>query len=220
MTNGEDCATIRASFRCDAPVAESILLKSRKARHRRRAVLYSSSADEKDALVLLQGSAHEMAYGRSGQSLKIDQFSKGDLFGDFIDGNQDTATEVIGQTETRTAALSPASLNGFMECHPCVAHAVLHHTFRQYSKLKSLVVDGLLLSGTGRICAEILRLCDASEDGVIRPSPVVSRLALQLNLSRGTASRTLSNLEKKGIIEWTAEGLKVVSRHRLEEMII
>ena len=60
----------------------------------------------------------------------------------------------------------------------------------------------------------------ADDDGWIRPAPVLSALAIGVNTTRETASRALASLVRRGIVERTDEGLKIISRRMLEELVI
>jgi len=81
------------------------------------------------------------------------------------------------------------------------------------------MLETALLSATGRIAAELLRQSRASSDGVIRPLPVWSELAVIVQSTRETVSRTVSSLEKRGLVSRTEGGLAVIAAHRLEELI-
>ena len=90
---------------------------------------------------------------------------------------------------------------------------------RRLAALRQRMLDNTLLSATGRICAELKRLAEASDDGVIRPLPVFAELAQRVQSTRETVSRTVSRLERRGVVQRTDGGLAVVAMHRLEELI-
>jgi CRP/FNR family transcriptional regulator, cyclic AMP receptor protein len=81
------------------------------------------------------------------------------------------------------------------------------------------MVEGATLSAPGRIHAELLRQARAGEAMTIRRMPILSTFALHVQTSRETVSRTISALEKRGIIKRDADTLTVVAPHRLEELI-
>ena len=85
--------------------------------------------------------------------------------------------------------------------------------------MRQRMVETNLLSATGRVCAELLRLSRQAEDGVIRPVPVMAELAQRVQSTRETVSRTVSRLEQRGIVQRRGDGLAVVAAHRLEEMV-
>jgi len=53
----------------------------------------------------------------------------------------------------------------------------------------------------------------------IEPVPVLSVLALTVQSTRETVSRTLNDLVKRGIVRREPHRLVVVAPHRLEELI-
>ena len=81
------------------------------------------------------------------------------------------------------------------------------------------LAESSTLSAAGRVHAEILRLARASSDLTIRPAPVLSQLAMHVQSTRETVSRTISALQKRGIVRRDESGLTVVAEHRLEELV-
>ena len=71
----------------------------------------------------------------------------------------------------------------------------------------------------GKPADEILRLARQRADLTIRPAPVLSQLAMQVQTTRETVSRTISMLEKRGIIRRDEVGLAVIAEHRLEDLV-
>jgi DNA-binding MarR family transcriptional regulator len=85
--------------------------------------------------------------------------------------------------------------------------------------MRRRMVESVLLSATGRVCAELERLAKLSPDQTIRPVPVFSELATMVQSTRETVSRTISQLEKRGVLRREDGGLRVVAPHRLAELI-
>ena len=70
--------------------------------------------------------------------------------------------------------------------------------------MTSRLIEAFTLSAKGRVCAELSRLSKvigvSPENLIIRPSPVFVELAERVNSTRETVSRTVSELQKKGIV--------------------
>ena len=81
------------------------------------------------------------------------------------------------------------------------------------------LAEGATLSATGRIYAELLRQARAGGGMAIEPVPVLSVVALTVQSTRETVSRTLNDLVKRGIVRREPHRLVVVAPHRLEELI-
>ena len=94
--------------------------------------------------------------------------------------------------------------------------------FAALARQLDLVLDRMAarigLSATGRFYRALLQLAD--EDGLIQPAPVIAALAVSVHTTRETASRALASVVRRGIVERQAEGLHIVSRRMLEELIV
>ena len=53
----------------------------------------------------------------------------------------------------------------------------------------------------------------------ISPPPVLSQIAMHVQSTRETVSRTIGMLQKRGIIRRDEGGLMIVAEHRLEELV-
>ena len=74
------------------------------------------------------------------------------------------------------------------------------------------------LSATGRFYRALLMLAD--DEGTIRPAPVVAAMALSVHTTRETGSRALAALLRRGIAERLPDGLRIVSRRMLEDLVV
>ncbi|MEP1230915.1 MAG: Crp/Fnr family transcriptional regulator [Litorimonas sp.] len=66
------------------------------------------------------------------------------------------------------------------------------------------LIETVALSAKGRVCAELMRLSEpigiAPDKLIIRPLPVFVDLAVRINSTRETVSRTVNKLQKKGVL--------------------
>jgi len=88
--------------------------------------------------------------------------------------------------------------------------------------MTSRLIEAFSLSAKGRVCAELSRLSRVigilPERLIIRPSPVFVELAERVNSTRETVSRTVSELQKKGILKREAGAL--IMEHALGRAIL
>lgn len=219
-TGGAHLDAISRCFGCGPALAATIAAKA--ALHDSAAMLtiHPRAGGESDSCVLTAGAASEVAFGRGGQSLLLHRIGVGDLFGAVLGDETSGGTEVIALGAAQSAHFAPNTIVQLIECYPVVALGVTRQLSRRLSETRRRVVDRVMLSAVGRICLELRQLAEAAPDAVIRPMPVWSELALQLNSTRETVSRTVSRLEARGIIERVGDGLRVVAPHRLDEMIV
>ena len=106
-----------------------------------------------------------------------------------------------------------------MESSSCVSLAITMQLARRLEAMRRRMVETVLLTATGRICAELARLARMSSDHVIRPIPVFSQLAVNAQTTRETVSRTVSLLLKRGVFKRVEDGLLLAAPHRLDDMI-
>ena len=217
-------AVLQQAFGCGAALAATIAALGREADHARGAVLWPRGSDDGAASLLTLGRAAELAYGRDGAVLVLHALAPGEFFGEIVGSG---ATAPGGEHGTRVEALSdgaathfaPAALVRLMESYPLVALAMARHLSARIAAMRQRMLETALLSASGRIAAELLRQSRASSDGVIRPLPVWSELAVIVQSTRETVSRTVSALEKRGLLVRVEGGLAVTAPHRLEELV-
>ena len=220
MNPGETShAAVQQAFGCGTALAATIAALGRDAQHSRGAVLWPRSEEAGDAGLLTLGRAAELAYGRDGAVLVLHALAQGEFFGEIVGSGASGETRVEALSDGAALHFAPSALVRLMESYPLVALAMARHLSARIAAMRQRMLETALLSATGRIAAELLRQSRASEDGVIRPLPVWSELAVIVQSTRETVSRTVSGLEKRGIVSRTGEGLAVVAPHRLEELI-
>lgn len=214
-----ELATIGAAFGCGDALARTIGGLGRGGDHVRGQVLYPVPEREQTSL-LLAGQAQEAAYGREGGVLVLHALGPGEFYGAVVglgDGRGEAQVEAL--SDGRALHYGEEAVLRLMESYSCVAMAMTRQLARRLAAMRQRMVEATLLSATGRICAELLRLSRQAEDGVIRPVPVMAELAQRVQSTRETVSRTVSRLERRGIVQRRGDGLAVVAAHRLEELV-
>lgn len=211
-------AILRQAFGCDARVAEVLAGLAHEAALPRGAVIWPLPGRDETSLIL-RGRAQEVAYGRDGGVLLLHLLHSGDLYGSLMGTESNDSALIEAIDEGRAAHFTTANLVRLMESYGSVALAVTRQLAARLEALRQRMVEATLLSVTGRICSELLRRSAASPDRTIRPMPVMSELAISVRSTRETVSRTVSNLEKRGILRRVDGGLAVVAPHRLEEQV-
>lgn len=212
-------AVVRDAFACGDDLARTILAQCRETAARSGALLWPRGEDRPETVLLLHGTARELTYGRSGVMLVFHQLECGELFGALVTvETAGSAVRVEAVTAARIACFAADVLVRLMESYSAVAMAMTRQLARRLDQMRHRMADTVLLSAKGRVCAELLRLGQASEDRTISPLPVFTDLALITQTTRETVSRTISELEKRGIVARVTDGLQVVAPHRLEEM--
>ena len=98
------------------------------------------------------------------------------------------------------------------------ATAIARRYARQSHVMMTRLAARSTLTASGRLCARLIEL--AGPDLVIRPTPMVSELAVTVQTTRETASRALSTLERRGIIRRASDHWAIQSLRLLEDQII
>ena len=216
-------AVLQQAFGCGAALATTIAALGRDGPHDRGAVLWPRGEGAEDgggaASLLTLGRAAELAYGRDGAMLVLHALSAGEFFGEIVGSGGQGDTRVEALSDGTATHFAPAALVRLMESYPLVALAMARHLSARIAAMRQRMLETALLSASGRIAAELLRQSRTAPDGVIRPLPVWSELAVIVQSTRETVSRTVSGLEKRGLVVRVEGGLAVIAPHRLEVLV-
>lgn len=216
--SGNSLAAIRQAFGCGEALAATIAALARESRMPRGAVLWPLPGRDETTLLTL-GRAAELAYGREGAVLVLHSIAPGEFYGSLMGAGGEGATQVEALADSAGAHFSTATVLRLMESHSSVALALARQMAARIEAMRRRMVESALLSATGRIAAELLRLAQAAPDRTIRPVPVWAELAVQVQSTRETVSRAVSQWEKRGLVKRVDGGLQVVAPHRLEELV-
>jgi CRP-like cAMP-binding protein len=214
-------AMVRQAFGCSDEVAAIIFGRGVVRAFAPHAVIVPPGERAAAAFLLICGRARALLYSVEGQMVLLCEYGPGDLFGALgdLDPSPEEA-EIRAVEAARTFILKSRDLVVLAEAHGSIGLALARLLVRELSRANSRIFEREAVSATGRVHAEILRLAKASPDFVIRPAPVISELAVRAATTRETASRTVSALERRGIIRRDPDSWTVVAPQRLEELII
>jgi CRP/FNR family transcriptional regulator, cyclic AMP receptor protein len=214
-------AFLRETFACGEDIAGYIFVRGMVRAYAAHSTIVRQGEKAAAAYLLTQGRAHALLYSFEGQVVLLCEYRPGDLFGAL--GDLDPApeeAEVVAVEAARSFILKNRDLVALAETYGAIGLALSRLLLRQLRRATSRIYERAAVSAAGRVHAELLRLAKASPGLVIRPSPVLSELAVRVSTTRETASRAVSALERRGIIRRDAGSLTVVAAQRLEELII
>jgi CRP/FNR family transcriptional regulator, cyclic AMP receptor protein len=221
MTSDHALPVIAATFGCTASLAKVIGDRAIFRHYRPREAMISGGQAIGHAFLIINGRAKEIALSLDGRAVLVQEFGRGDLFGEgVILGNQIATEDVVAIDLTEAGLFSAVHLVGLIENYSNVAIAVSRLLTQRLVQTRRRVVEGATLSASGRVHAELLRQGKASPGYRIVPAPVLTEFAQKVQSTRETVSRTISQLEKRGIIRRDADGLTIIAPHRLEELVI
>lgn len=211
---------ITQSFGCAEDVARIIATTASARSFAPHAIMIRAGDADPDAWLMLAGEARAIAYAPGGQYILIHSFVAGDLFGEAAGlsvAASDAEVAAVGGVEVGQFAVG--AFVGLMERYNCVALSVARALTRRLTQTTRRMVEGATLSAPGRIHAELLRQARAGEAMTIQPMLPLATFALHVQSTRETVSRTISALEKRGIIKRSDNSLTIVAPHRLEELV-
>jgi CRP/FNR family transcriptional regulator, cyclic AMP receptor protein len=217
MSGRDDIAIIASCLGCGEESAERLaaLMVSRTFPHR-CAIAHAGDPSVHFYLVA-EGAVVAELFGYDGQQAQLTRHGPGEIFGAYPKETTYRAG-FSASGATRLLVTRTERLVELVASDREIAAGVA----RLFAKQLDLVLDRMAarigLSATGRFYRALLQLAD--DDGMIRPPPVIAALAVSVHTTRETASRALTSLLRRGIVERQDHALRIVSRRMLEELII
>lgn len=213
-------AMIGRIFDCGEDVSLAMITRAARTDYPPRAVIVGLGARCEHVHIVLAGLARARALTADGRQAVLEDFRAGDIIGETaLIAPQDSDHEVVAVELVEAAVLLAHVMVAMMTMHASIALAVSRRVIARLAEQNRRLAQSSTLSAAGRVHAELLRLARETPDGTIRPAPVLSQLALHLQTTRETVSRTISALERRGIVARGDGGLTVVAEHRLEELV-
>ncbi len=167
--------------------------------------------------LVLEGRVSADLFGLDGQYAQLAGYGAGELFGAYPLETTHRA-DLTAQGKVQLLAIEAARLCDLAADNNGIAIGLSQLFSRQIDILLDRMAARIGLTAAGRCYHSLLAMAD--KDGWIRPAPVIAALAIRVNTSRETASRAFAVLQRRGIIERDHDGLRIVSRRLLEEMVI
>ena len=217
MANEEHQALVAACFGCPEHEAALISAAMVLRQYPHRAVIALRGDASAHLYLVIDGLASADLFSVDGQYARLAGYGPGELFGAFPEATTHRA-DMTAQGELTTLLIETNVMTALAREHAFVAHGIAHIMARQLDLTLDRMAARIGLSATGRCYRALLQLAGA--EGWIRPAPVLAALAIGVNTTRETASRALANLVRRGIIERSDAGLRVVSRRLLEDLIV
>jgi len=222
---GEDhssfAAAVERAFCWGDSATAGVTLLSTDRRFVRRELLLQAGQGEAQVFLLLAGRAQAQAFGFTGRLVVVHEFVGGDIFGALAPAlSHPDDADVIAVDPTRAAVVPGRAFVALAERHGVIAQALVRSLLQQLRSASARMADGVTLSAPGRVHAELIRLARLGDGKAIEPTPVLSVLATRVNTTRETVSRTISALERRGIVQRKEGRLVIVAIQRLEDLVI
>jgi CRP/FNR family transcriptional regulator, cyclic AMP receptor protein len=217
VATDEHLATLAACFGCSEDAARLLLPYVQLRQFANRAVIAHQGDESSQLYLIIDGAVTLEIFGAEGQQAQLARHGPGEIFGAYPHAaHQRSTVNAIGVT--RLLALPTAQLYHLASNNAEIAAGMTTLLARQLDLVLDRMAARIGLTATGRFYRALLLMAD--EEGMIHPAPVIAALALTVNTSRETASRALAALLRRGIVDRLPDGLRVVSRRLLEELVI
>ena len=174
--------------------------------------------------LVLSGKANAQSYSFNGDETWVGEYKEGQFIGLIsLLNNEISGFEIKATSKLVVRVLSHDKMVELMKGDIALCEAVATDLARRLNTSISDIVNVHTLSVKGRICAELLRLAlpigIEPDRHIIRPGPVFVELARRLNSTRETVSRTVSELQGKGILAREPGALIIENPERLQDVI-
>lgn len=168
--------------------------------------------------LILDGNVRCEVLSPEGRSNVVATHPPGDMIGVFGRRPETMSASLTTHGSTRLLAIGNPAIERLGIDDSEFALAVARSYARQSGTLLDRLAARISLTAAGRIHQRLLDL--AGPDYVIAPGPIVAALAVSVQTTRETASRAISNLERRGIIRREPGRLIIQSPRMLEDLVI
>lgn len=171
----------------------------------RNQTLVTQNETTHDVFLITRGSVRVTVYSRYGKEISFRDMFGGQSFGELaaIDGNARSAS-VIALEPSQVATITAQEFLKLLEDHPEVARATMRKLVGFVRSLSQRVYE-FSMPVPNRIFAELLRAARLAmiNDTTARivPAPKHADLAARINTHREAVSRTMSDLQRRRIIQ-------------------
>ena len=216
MDREERLAALSSFFGCSPAEAEPLsdVMKFVVYRHD-QALIHQGDLGAK-VWIVLKGQAQLRIIGSDGQVQLLMTHGPGELFG-ALPHERVFVSDVFARDNIAVLEISSREMNALVQDRTRLGSGLAMILARQYHAALDRMAARITLSASGRVCAELLNA--AGGEDFISPPPVVAAVGLMAQTTRETASRTISSLERRGIVSRDPDRLTIVSRRLLEEMV-
>lgn len=173
---------------------------------------------------VLSGRAKAISFSKNGEATWVGYFQEGDFFGHTaLLSENPPPFEIIAETDVKVLFVQARTMENLLQNQDGLSLKLAKDLANRLDHMTHRLIEAFTLSAKGRICAELSRLSRvigiAPDTRIIRPNPVFVELAERVNSTRETVSRTVSDLQKKGILAREPGAIIITNPERLRDRI-
>lgn len=196
-----------------------VLAVSHTRTHVRNSVILFEN-DPGDALfVVLAGEVKVVLAGEDGREVILSILKEGDFFGEMaLIDDRPRSANVVATADSILLILRREDFQACLEDNPRIAFGLLRELSRRLRLADDTIGALVLLDVNGRIARLLLTLAD-EHNGLSVPRTVThNTIAQMIGSTRESVTRTLRDLQDRGLIRVTKERIAVIDRPALERL--
>jgi CRP-like cAMP-binding protein len=178
-------------------------------------------ADGADVYFVFSGLARVVIVS-SGREMILRDIHEGEYFGHYsaIDGKSRSAA-IVAVYDSTIARMSSAVFWEAMHQFPSVRECVLKDLVGDIRTANQRAHEQANFDVRKRLCAELIRLSRTTSDGrtVVSPPPTHAEFAARISTHREAVTKTLSALERDGLIARSPSAIVLVDAARLRRIL-
>jgi CRP/FNR family cyclic AMP-dependent transcriptional regulator len=187
-----------------------------------RSTIIAQDDTDDSVSILLTGRARVVLLSEEGQEIWLDSLAPGAVIGELAAlTGQHRSSGIIAESDVLAASYPAEQFFDLVRSHGELGLSLAHLLARRVHHTTQRMFELSALSAPGRVYAELLRMGVTTDEGIgpeIRPIPSLTAIARRVNSTRETVSRTVSDLEKRGLLERLDDGLKLVDPEQLDRL--
>ncbi len=177
--------------------------------------LIYQGGDDNALFCLESGTVKVVKHSIGGHEIWLAELGAGTLFGEMsaLTGTR-RSSDVIAISDCAVQVLPAADFLKLMEAYPKFGLYIARMLAARIDRTSRQMFERLSLPATQRVYAELTRMgeqdADNSEVLTISPAQSVTQLSARWNISRESASRAMSTLQKQGLLKKTGDSWHVI----------
>jgi CRP-like cAMP-binding protein len=217
MDRDERISALKAFIDCPLEVAQALDIAMAQRDFDHKQMLVHQGDHSEQIWLILDGEAQFQVIGYEGQITLLATLGPGELLGAFPEATK-SSMDIKVHGHLTALQISTGTLRDLIIQHPRLGAGLSRILGNQYNALMDRLASHVTLTARGRVYRELLGLLVDSDQLI--PPPVVAALALRAQTTRETASRAISDLKRRGIIQRDKNKLEIISRPLLEALVI
>lgn len=209
----------RVSLFCDVPADDLARLAqvTRERSYPKNTVILFED-DPGDALyVVVRGQVKVVLIGEDGREVILSVLGEGDFFGEMaLIDDEPRSAHVIAMEPSDLMVLRREDFHTILRQSPGIALGLLRELCRRLRRADEKIGGLVLLDVNGRVSRLLLQLAEESGGTRIARRLTHHTIAQMIGSSRETVSRTMRELQERGLIEVSRTDIVVKDREALE----